>query len=362
MNIEEFIKVYSEKLGYTTEEIKQEYEKLIEDENKLHPNLTEDQRKTRALQRLAMTYKRLLRSPAVVFEGIVIGVSPVINTMAARIRMAKQMFAENPQEAIRLGLTDENGTPLDNLKTFSTGRENPNYGKPLQEERLLCTVYGLACPKGGEVKEFILQLNDAQTKQKIPILQPVRFRAINRSQEGDEKYILGGSVLTKFEKADIKLPEITTLLREKLKHYNIKISEIKDFHEKHKDDFNRLAIIEGDVITLQLEPNPVSGNRLMVINDDPINPDSKDLLCWIPPHIDIDFGEQSRVLVIGQTAEMPKRLEDGSYSDTEKDNCLNVYGIYAIPEYKISPEVEEVTEEVVNGQKEEQEEKPTGGW
>ena len=50
----------------------------------------------------------------------------------------------------------------------------------------------------------------------------------------------------------------------------------------------------------------------------------------------IDFAEGSKVIVVGRTTQSKKKDQEGNVTEEMGDVTINVMGLYAIPEYKIS--------------------------
>ena len=350
----EYLKKWSEKLSIPEEDIKKEYDSLLDEEKAIHIDLNDEDHKTRALQRLAMSYKKQLRSPAVGFEGMIIGVGDAIDTVARIRAEAIKMFKENPQQAISSGITNEEGEPLDTREKWASGQPNRRFGKPLPEHNFLKTVFGVALKKNVEnsVKFFILNLTGEMAKDdNIPIFKPVSFRAIDRTpQELDEKeYRLNFSVFTKFTVDEsITVPPVNDLINNYCNHLKVNLSDLDKYHDANEDDFNRLVIVEGDVSTLILDPTIVGSRRLILDQDqEDIDLESEGTTCWVPLRTDIDFAEQSKVIVIGRTARGKKRDDQGNFTDEPGDVMINVFGLYCLPEYKIQPNIIGLTEEVV---------------
>jgi hypothetical protein len=109
MDINTYIKNWSDKLSIPLNIIEKDYNNLLEDENSIHKDLNLEDRKQRALQRLALVYKKQLRSPAVGFEGIVVGVGDAIDMVAKQRRTALELYKMNPKQAIDDGFVDEDG-------------------------------------------------------------------------------------------------------------------------------------------------------------------------------------------------------------------------------------------------------------
>ena len=347
--IQEYFSEWSSKLSIPIKDIEKDYQSLLTEENDVHKDLTEDERKARALNRLALLYKKQLRSPAVGFEGVIIGIGDCIDIVAKQKRDAIEMFKKDPQLTISQGFTDENGIPLDTRKEWTGGRKNPGFGKPLPEHNYLRNVFGVVVKskiENDKPKFFTMSLSDKMAQREdLPIFEPVRFMAIDKTSKNvTDTYVLNPSSFTTINiDSGLKLPKFEELLKQ-LSCF-AKIEGLELYHNQTKESFNRIVVTEGSVSSLKLEPTSV-GSRVLVIDDEEsaledIEANSS-VTCWIPPRVNIDFAEGSKVLVVGRTAQGKKR-------DSEElgDVTINVYGLYALPEFKIElPEVvEPLTEE-----------------
>ncbi len=371
MNKDEYIKKWSEKLGTSEADINKDFNKLLEEEKTIHKDSPAEEQETRALQRLAMTFKKQLRSPAVGFEGIVIGMGDLIDTVAKQKREAVARFEENPQKAIEDGLTNDEGVPLDTRQEWSAGNPNRDFGKPLPEHNWLRTTFGVAIKigKDDEPKTFIMNMRGEVAKNEgVQLFKPVKFRAIDKSEEGSDSYRLNASTFTNFEEDDtLDMPQPLDLLKKYCSDLFVGLPGLDDYHDKEKDNWNRLVILEGDVSTLIMEPSSI-GSRRIIVEDEKLmleDLESQGTTCWVPPRINIDFGEQSKILVIGRTSQGKKLDTDGNQTDEPGDIMINVFGLYALPEYKISPNVQEITAETSEVKEESEgasEIKSDGGW
>ena len=343
MEKQEYFNKFAEKLSLTVEEVELEFNTLFEDEKTIHKDLDDEQQEQRALQRLALLYKKQLRSPAIGFEGILIGASDCVDIVARQKREAIELFRTDPQLAISQGVTDENGTPLDARKEWGEGRANPKYGKPLPEHNFLRNVWGIAKSKDSEPKFFPMVLSGKQAEdENIPIFKPVKFMAIDKETK------LNASTFTKFiNDESLTLPKYKDMLKQYVDI--IKIKDLESYHNLNKTEFNRLCVVEGDVSLLSLEPTAF-GSRIMILEDSEASLedlDAKSLTCWIPDRIKLDFAEGSKVIVVGRTAQGKLKDDKGNATEELGDVSLNVYGLYAVPEFKINlpEEIQPITEE-----------------
>jgi len=358
VDINNYLKTWSDKLSLPLTEIESEFNKILEEEKAIHKDLTDEQQRDRALKRLALTYKKQLRSPAVGFEGILIGASDCVDMVAKTRREAKELFKNDPQSAVAQGVTNEEGEPLDIKQEWNSGKTNPRYGKPLPEHNFIRNLFGIAvktnCQDTPKVFSMAVTGEKAE-KEDLPIFRPVKFMAIDRTppEIGEKAYKLNASQFTNFViNEDIKLPKYDELIKQCCGDSIVELKNVNEYHLSVKDDYNRLAIIIGDVSSLNLEPTSV-GSRIMVIED--INSslddlDAKGMTCWVPPRSNVDFAEGSKVIAIGRTAQGKLRDEAGNPTEELGDVTLNVYGLYPMPEYKIAlpQEIAEITEDSLN--------------
>jgi len=353
--ISEYITEWSQKLSIPVKDIEKDFQLYLTEENEIHADLTEDERKLRALNRLALLYKKQLRSPAVGFEGVIIGLGDCIDIVAKQKHDAIEMFKKDPQLTVSQGFTDATGVPLDTRKEWTGGRKNAGYGKPLPEHNYLRNVYGYVVKSKVEndtPKFFSMSLSGKLAQNEtIPLFVPVRFMAIDKTpkEASDIIYILNPSSFTTINlDKDLKLPNLEEIMEGDIVHF-VNIGELPEYHQSMKDVFGRVVITEGSVSSLKLEPTSV-GSRIMTIEDENLALEdieaNNGVTCWIPPRVNIDFAEGSKVLVIGRTVQGKKKDEAGNLTDELGDITINVFGIYAEPDFKIElPDIEPLTEE-----------------
>ena len=350
MDTKVYFEKWSEKLSIPIEDIQSEYDGLVANEKEIHSKLTEEEQQTHALKRLALIYKKQLRSPAIGFEGMIIGVGDIFDTARKMRQAGMDAFRENPHTAIKQGITDADGNPLDTREVFGTGRENSSFGKLLPEHSYIRNIVGVALRANVQEspKLFSMTLNgDKAENCDAPMFQPVKFRAINKSEENADTFTLNGSSVTRFDVSDkIEMPAPIDVLRNVCKDLFVPLSEVEPYHTTNKDDFNRLGLFEGDVSMIGAEPT-ATGSTMMVIED--MNASIEDLgipgmTCWVPKNINFDFAEGSKVITVGRTGQGKSRDNPEELGDV----MLNVLGIYAIPEFRIEPLTDENIDEAID--------------
>jgi len=331
------------KLGQTEEFVMQKFNEALQKVANL--TISDEAKKARAWSITRSFFRQELRSPALFFEGVVLGVAPPFDTIAQMRRTAKEVFAVDPDRAVREGFTNSEGIPLDNRKTFSSGAPNANYGKPLPEHAYITNVFGIARKQGeADFKPFKMMLGDAHTNLNVPLNQPVTFRANIPDRQPDPSELRLNPYahinFASMQVADFKIQEIYEM--QILAKYRASLNEIPQYHVRNANDPQRVVITQGDVQFVGAEPNPVTGNRMLVLDDETLPDDANGITAWVPPHLFslLDCGMGSRIIVVGNTVEATFR-EGPTY-------LINVHGLYAIAEFKIAPD--EVATQVVQAQ------------
>lgn len=349
--VKEYFKVWSEKTSLSVEEIESDFNQLQVEEKTKYPNLDEEKLNEKCLQTLALKYKKLLRSPAVGFEGIIIGMSEM-NDMVLKMRTdAIKSFNENPQFAVEAGVCNEMGEPLDTRAQWANGKQNLGFGKPLPEHNYIRNIYGIALKSksSDKPKYFSMSLNgEKAVNDNIPLFKGIRFMAIDRTPEElkEYQYNLNASLFTKFEEDKNLQLQPANLLKGVCDNMIVPLQKLGEYHSQNKDNYNRIVIINGTVSSLNLEPTAF-GTRVMYIDnlEDIENLDAKGATCWVPPRIDVDFAEGSKVFVIGRTTQGKKKDATGQLTEELGDVSINVYGIYPETKVEVPTEITKLTEE-----------------
>jgi len=314
-----------QKLGIKEEQIKAEFEKLLD------PSIEDEYvRLRKAYTMLRSKYKDELRSPAIAFTGYIIGSSEPFDVFRNARRDALLMWQTDRKRAIAEGWCDEEGRPLDRRKVFSSGRENPNYGKPLPENAYIRNVIGVT-EHDGEVRKFRLTLNEDLALQDIPHGVPVRFRANIARQQTDANWLqLMPSTKTIFRETDEELPSLVEILQSQIfDDIRVELADIPEFVNAHRDNPQRVCLVEAEVIHIADEPNETTGNLMIVLDDMSLDFDDPGVVAWVPEHLQdlITFGPGSVVYVIGQP-------QVTTWNDQERA-MINTWGIFPDPDFVV---------------------------
>ena len=333
--VSDLAKQVKEKLGIAEAEVLSDWAKELALVKELRKDLTAEVQEQRAFVRLRSKWQRELRSPAKFFEGVLIRCAAPFDLTAPLKAQAKAVYDSNPQEAVRQGLTDANGVALDNKPTFTSGRPNPNYGQPLPAQSLIQNVVGVCKGEGmDKPMKFRLVIGDRLAgKVVIPLNVPVKFRANPSPTQNQEGWLLLNPYShMKFEPATIKgFPDVETIYKEFFGDNIVEVEDLEEWHNSHKDDKTRWAILYGDVSDADPIPNASTGNGRVVLTDDSGN---IEIATWIPDHLlpYIVGGAGSKVYINGRTTQMKAR-------DTEElRTFINAEGVFYPPKDRIALE------------------------
>ena len=227
--------------------------------------------------------------------------------------------------------------PLDNTKAYMNGGENRNYGKPLPLEQMRRSGIFYGSVDGGEMKSYQFSYKNQGGVDFTPnCFEFMHFVAIP-SEDGNNIY--GMTMVTKDslirnadldpENSDYRDMGETDFVSILATEYESHLSPLVEIDRVHitrqtlpaKD---RFVITDGTVCNMNMMPTS-NGNRILNITD--LNAEfdyeseSNMTTCWIPEHIDINFGIGSSVIVIGRTSQ---RMVDG-VADPVTINVSSVY-------------------------------------
>lgn len=327
--IKRSIKVFGEKMDIPPESLESELTTLYTSEFK-DKDYTEQVKQNRAWIKLKNQYRRELgpiSRKAIWFKGYILGHSPLADMTEISRRKALKAYDLDPSKAIADGLTNEEGVPLDTRKTIF-GQVNEGYGKPLEEKsryvREILTISSKAIEddfKFARIAVWGELAPDITTSFKH--FNSYKFRGILKDSRDPNVYQLNVSKLTVFKPVE-GLEPIESLIEKTL---NIQpLREIEEWHEINKRDRAAIYITKGEITDINLNPvdkqgNPVQSRYIDIADMDGI----ERCRCFVPRDLEIGFGKDSVVLVLGRTQKKGDLLG------------INVYGIYPYEEYKTFP-------------------------
>ena len=247
--------------------------------------------------------------------------------------------------------------PIDAMAAYGE-RKNANYGKPLPHEQYRMAGVFVGTVDGDTQLYYFSYKGTASEAFKPKTFTPLQLKVIRDKTNTNRLYgYTNGTLESLVYNSDLdeenQRPSPTTeemqnhAMENALAHYSPLI-DLNMYHSKVSDKTfaERFAMTDGVVSSMNMTPNKF-GTRRITISD--LNSDFDyeggswaGTTCWIPSHIDIDFGIGSRVVFVGRTAQ--GRNEDGSYSDV----TLNVSGVLCVENRGVVVEPFESTEEDID--------------
>jgi len=239
----EMLEKWAKKLNIPIAELADKLRRFKADVRYLHPDLPEEKVEQKAIIRLGAELSSMLRSArdAVVFRGICIGIEERRDMWGRIIRVANEMWNQNPTKAVTEGYTDADGHPLDWRKETSPGVPNPRYGERItsvwtrtvyfvgsinQEEE---DLYRIECR--GDWVDFPWELGKSYT---------LLARAV-----GEFRGLKTLRTIRVSNPREIEGPVLSTVFFEAPETMKAKIMELDDFLG---DAPSKIAVIIGDVI------------------------------------------------------------------------------------------------------------------
>lgn len=330
------------------EEVKKLYEKFFETLKDLPPSVAS------ARARL-LTYrevKRLVRYPGrEMFDVLWLGFNAGMDVFARRRQQALELYSKDPVAAYQQGFVDADGKPI---FRFPSGRVI-DISKPV----ILRQSIGIGRPSTGGALKWVIALHRGALAEKLPPLKKPTRCTLNKVGETDVMYYVNVIDATRYE--PVEMPEfgqvddakIFELLQKAPEQTKVTCASIADWHRKHLNDPRRICVLEGDVMMMRSEPTAI-GNYLMIVEDETLygtvpSLETEGVTVWIHQGIAelLNFGEGSRVIVIGRTIELPGF--DAATRRIDRSIVrigINAFGVYAHPQFRVAPEEVEIFEEV----------------
>lgn len=245
--------------------------------------------------------------------------------------------------------------PLDSQQRYQNGGENKNYGKPLAKE--LMRRSGLFVGMVGDDKEYTLYRFSYKNKGGLEFM-PKSFDWVSMTVIKDSNrdgYIYGyslktlGSLLVNSEQdpegdvfrdvSSINMVDLaSTLAADNVA--SLTLLDAKHLELRDSPSVDRFVVTMGTVCNMNMTPTS-NGNRIINLTD--LNADfdydtDGMTTCWVPAHIELDFGIGSEVVVVGRTSQ--REGEDGYEPAT-----INLSGIYVTDRKGQVEEIAGATEE-----------------
>lgn len=115
----EVLKQIMKKTGITSEQIKSEIKTEF---NKISDSVPEDKRKAIAMNKVINAHRKELSSKGSREPIAILGSMGALNMVAKKIRVAKAEFEKDPKNAVKRGITDSKGNPVNYCKKDQFGK------------------------------------------------------------------------------------------------------------------------------------------------------------------------------------------------------------------------------------------------
>lgn len=247
--------------------------------------------------------------------------------------------------------------PIDAMPAYGE-RKNANYGKPLPHEQYRMAGVFVGTVDGDTGLYYFSYKGSASQEFKPTTFKPLQLKVIRDKTNTDRLYgYTNGTLESLLYNSDLdpehqraepsELEMQNHSMEYALEHYTPLI-DLNMYHSRVSDKTfaQRFGMTDGTVSSMNMTPNKF-GTRRITISD--LNSDFDyeggswaGTTCWIPSHIDINFGIGSRVVFVGRTAQ--GRNDDGSYSDV----TLNVSGVLCVENRGVVVEPFEAAEEDID--------------
>ena len=273
------------------------------------------------------------------------------------LRVFKGEYQERIAKNLPNGAEEIEGNmviPLDATERYPNGGTNKNYGKPLpaQEFRRTGVFFGMV-GDSTEMKPYFFSYKKDGCLEFAPNCFEFLYMTVIKNENSDDIY--GYTMVTKESlQMNIELDPQSEGYRD-MSDYNYvecltnffsnKIVELVDIDRQHGNLAmlpvkERYVITDGTVCNMNMTPFS-NGNRVLNITD--LNAEfdyeggNNMTTCWVPEHINIDFGIGSNIIVIGRTSQ--RQGDEGPEPVT-----INVSGILVVERVGSPVEIEQFEE------------------
>tara|TARA_Y100000310_G_scaffold267782_1_gene280006 strand:- start:29161 stop:30369 length:1209 start_codon:yes stop_codon:yes gene_type:complete len=319
---DEWNKKINIEVGKLRDDFKTNYEML----KKALPKDSEEMLEKKALNKLRADYKRKLYSNATHWEGFVLSYGQKrdmnINIRKQLLDRYNEALKTNSMEemikekVIRLEEKDGKKIPIflqPKLKTDGTPSKIAGRDLTSEEDSYMQNVYGVCLPQI-EVKEgmekpkpkpFSLSLQGKTCKDNIPLLTPISFVGIDKSQQGENMYNISSNdtdfIPAQNESLKKALEGDSIQLIEKMfNNFTTRQSKFIEWINNNKipPNFTNLTVVkEANLISY----SEARGSKTLIIDDEesPVE-ERTTTVCKVKEDVNIDFAEGSKVLVVGR--------------------------------------------------------------
>ena len=206
--------------------------------------------------------------------------------------------------------------PIDERKVMPWGDENKAFGHPKPAHNYRRTVHFIGEVNDGGIQYWrIMAKDDVAKNWNLVTEQFVNLNLIWDANKG-EAYPVKDTLETAVYNQDMEnavdtsTVNISNLVAENMRDKVTGLINLENYHREVSSlpQKARIVVTDGNVTNMNMNPSEKTGNRTLRVSDinadfDYDNDGESSTACWVPPHVDIDFGLGSHVLIIGRTSQ-----------------------------------------------------------
>ena len=228
--------------------------------------------------------------------------------------------------------------PIDDQK-FLFGKENKKYGHPKPLNNFQRGVHFIGSLEGKDTQYWRIGLKGDKAKNwNVDGERAVYIDVFATQDHLDSGNLYAPNLETVMYNDELENPQpanhnLQTLIAENMRGFVCPLINLENYHvnNKNRPAKERLVVTDGTVTNMYMNPNS-NGNRTLYISDlnsefDYDNPQGA-TPCWVPEHVNLDFGIGSQILVIGRSNQSQNQ-ETG-----EMRQCsINVFGVIVLDKH-----------------------------
>jgi len=226
--------------------------------------------------------------------------------------------------------------PIDNQQENPWG-VNKKYGHPKPLNNFQRAVHFIGSLNGGTIQYWRIGLkNEVAKNWNVEEQRAVYIDVYANSEHLDAGNLYNPNLESVIYNDELETPQpanndLQTLIGENMRGFVSPLVQLEHYHvnNKSRPTKERMVVTDGNVTNMYMNPN-TNGNRTLYISD--LNADYdydgdgySSTPCWVPEHINLDFGIGSHVLIIG-------RSNQSMNQDTgQMRQCsINVFGVIVL--------------------------------
>lgn len=325
------LKEWSEKSNKPVDELKTQYQELLAKTE----GRTDAIKYKKALNAMLRTFDVNMRSSAVSYQVIVLGMTRPSDMVKRRRSLLEQKYKDNPAECVADGsirLTQGGYELIDINKTWPGGAENFNFGKPIPLNSWVTTVYAVAKKPGEDQKWMpaVINLRDELALERIPLFKEIDVRLNGKYSTERNSYVFNSAKgTTNFStiSRDVPMSEIIEIVDTVYANKFVLPDKLQEDLNATKADFNRFIVTEA---TLHKHYLNHSGTSSIELVDESLNL-GESITGFVDPNVASlleNLNDGSTVGVIAQTSMLKERDQNTKEYTGEESLGMNVYCVF----------------------------------